>query len=93
MFSQNPCVKAVTPHVTVFGDRAFRELIKVKRGPKGGANKGPSSQGHGFFSSVYRYKTWDIRRPSTKILMLSNCGAGEDSCESLGQQGDPTSPS
>ena len=28
---------------------------------------------------MYRYKTWDIRRPSTKILMLSNCGAGEDS--------------
>ena len=50
MFSQNPCVKAVTPHVTVFGDRAFRELIKVKRGPKGGANKGPYSQGYGFSS-------------------------------------------
>ena len=26
-------------------------------------------------------------------LMLSNCGAREDSCESLGQQGDPTRPS
>ena len=50
MFSQNPCVKAVTPHVTVFGDRAFRELIKVKRGPKGGANKGPSGQVYGFSS-------------------------------------------
>ena len=25
--------------------------------------------------------------------MLSNCGAGEDSCESLGLQGDQTSPS
>ena len=25
-------------------------------------------------------------------LMLSNCGAGEDSRESLGQQGDQTSP-
>ena len=25
--------------------------------------------------------------------MLLNCGAGEDSCESLGLQGDPTSPS
>ena len=24
--------------------------------------------------------------------MLLNCGAGEDSCESLGLQGDPTSP-
>ena len=30
-------------------------------------------------------------RLSTKELMLSHCGAGEDSWESLGQQGDPTS--
>ena len=36
MFSQNSCVEAITPDVVVFGDRAFRELIKVKRGPKGG---------------------------------------------------------
>ena len=26
-------------------------------------------------------------------LMVLNCGVGEDSGESLGQQGDPTSPS
>ena len=25
--------------------------------------------------------------------MLLNCGVGEDTCESLGLQGDPTSPS
>ena len=30
---------------------------------------------------------------STKKLMLLNCGVGEDSWESLGLQGDPTSPS
>ena len=30
-------------------------------------------------------------RLSTKELMLSNCGAGEDACESLGLQGDQTS--
>ena len=30
---------------------------------------------------------------STEELMLLSCGAGEDSRESLGQQGDPTSPS
>ena len=30
---------------------------------------------------------------SAKKLMLSNCGAGEDSLESLGQQGDQTSQS
>ena len=37
----------------------------------------------------------DVRagRLSAKGLMLSNCGAGEDSWESLGQQGDKTSQS
>ena len=30
---------------------------------------------------------------NAKELMLLNCGAGEDSWESLGLQGDPTSPS
>ena len=29
----------------------------------------------------------------TEELMLLNCGVGEDSQESLGLQGDPTSPS
>ena len=29
---------------------------------------------------------------STEELMLLNCDVGEDSCESLGLQGDPTSP-
>ena len=32
------------------------------------------------------------RKLSTKELMLLNCGIGEDSWESLGLQGDPTSP-
>ena len=33
------------------------------------------------------------RKLSTEDLMLLNCGVGEDSWESLGLQGDPTSPS
>ena len=33
------------------------------------------------------------RKLSTKKLMILNCGVGEDSWESLGLQGDPTSPS
>ena len=33
------------------------------------------------------------KRPSTEELMLSNCGAGEDSGESLGLQRDQTSQS
>ena len=32
------------------------------------------------------------RRLSTEELMLLNCGVGEESWESLGLQGDPTSP-
>ena len=34
-----------------------------------------------------------LRRLSAEELMLLNYGAGEDSCKSLGLQGDPTSPS
>ena len=37
-----------------------------------------------------RFGLW--RKLSTKELMLLNCGVGEDSWESLGLQGDPTSP-
>ena len=33
------------------------------------------------------------RKLSAEVLMLLNCGVGEDSCESLGLQGDPTSQS
>ena len=36
---------------------------------------------------------WTIKKLSTKELMFLNCGAGEDSRESLGLQGDPASPS
>ena len=36
---------------------------------------------------------WTIKKLSTEELMLLHCGIGEDSWESLGLQGDPTSPS
>ena len=53
------------------------------------ANKGPYSQGYGISCSHIRFMRAGLwRRQSTKELMLSNCGAGEDSLESLGQQGD-----
>ena len=42
---------------------------------------------------VYGCESWSIKKLSTEELMLLNCGVGEDSCESLGLQGDPTSPS
>ena len=58
------------------------------------ANKGPSSQGYGFSSGHLWMWELDCEEPLTgEELMLLNCGVGEDSCESLGLQGDPTSPS
>ena len=39
---------------------------------------------------VYGCESWTVKKSD---LMLLNCGVGEDSCESLGLQGDPTSPS
>ena len=42
---------------------------------------------------VYGCESCTIRKLSAKELMLLNRGAGEDSWESLGLQGDPTSPS
>ena len=56
------------------------------------ANKGPYSQGYGI-SSCHVW-IWELDyKESSEELMLLNCGAGEDSWESLGLQGDPTSPS
>ena len=42
---------------------------------------------------MYGCESWTIKKLSAKELMLLNCGVGEDSLESLGLQGDPTSPS
>ena len=41
---------------------------------------------------MYGYESWTIKL-SAEELMLLNCDVGEDSWESLGLQGDPTSPS
>ena len=42
---------------------------------------------------MYGCESWTIRRLSAEELILLDRGAGEDSCESLGQQGDQTSQS
>ena len=42
---------------------------------------------------MYGCESWTIKKLSAKELMLLNCGVGEDSQESLGLQGDPTSAS
>ena len=41
----------------------------------------------------YGCKSWTIRKLNTEELMLLNCAAGGDSCESLRQQADQTSQS
>ena len=42
---------------------------------------------------MYGCESWTIKKAECEELMLLNCGVGEDSWESLGLQGDPTSPS
>ena len=42
---------------------------------------------------MYGCENWTVKKLSAEKLMLLNCGVGEDSWESLGLQGDPTSPS
>ena len=42
---------------------------------------------------MYGCESWTIKKAEAKELIPSNCGAGEDSWESLGQQGDQTSHS
>ena len=56
------------------------------------AYKGQSSQSYGFSSS--HVQMWELdnkKRLSTEEMMPTKCGAGEDSSESLGLQGDQTS--
>ena len=38
-------------------------------------------------------ESWTIKKAEHQRMMLLNCGVGEDSWESFGQQGDPTSQS
>ena len=45
-----------------------------------------------FLWSCVNVRVGVCRKLSAKELMLLNCGVGEDSCNSLGLQGDPTSP-
>ena len=56
------------------------------------ANKGPSSRGYGFSSGHVWMWELDYRRLSTEELMLLNCGVGDFSWESLGQQGQQGDP-
>ena len=42
---------------------------------------------------MYESESWTVKKAEPEELMLLNCGVGEDSCELLGLQGDPTNPS
>ena len=42
---------------------------------------------------LYGCESWTIRKAEHRRIDALNCGIGEDSWESLGLQGDPTSPS
>ena len=46
----------------------------------------------GIYNINPKFKDGLWKKLSTKELMVLNCGVGEDSWESLGLQGDPTSP-
>ena len=41
---------------------------------------------------MYGCESWTVKKAECRRMMLLNCGVGEDSWESLGLQGDPTSP-
>ena len=49
----------------------------------------------GFPVAMYGCDSWTINKAECwrLMLLLLNCGVGEDSWESLGLRGDPTSPS
>ena len=46
-----------------------------------------------FLVVMYGCESWTVKKAEHEELMLLNCGVGEDSWESLGLQGNPTSPS
>ena len=50
-------------------------------------------QSYGFLVVMYGCESWTIKKAEYQNIMLLNCGVGGDSSESLGLQGDPTSPS
>ena len=38
------------------------------------------------------FESWTVKKAECRRIDVLNCGVGEDSCKSLGLQGDPTSP-
>ena len=46
-----------------------------------------------FPAVMYGCESWTVKKAEHRRIDVLNCGVGEDSCEFLGLQGDPTSPS
>ena len=46
-----------------------------------------------FPAVMYGCESWTVKKAEHQRIDALNCGVGEDSCESLGLQGDPTGPS
>ena len=75
-------------------EKLWPTLTDVKKQRHYFANKNLSSQSYGFSSGhVWIWELGCKKKLSTEELMLLNCDVEEDSWESLGLQGDPTSPS
>ena len=55
--------------------------------------KGLSSKAMVFPMVMYGCESWTIKKAEHRRSDVLNCGVGEDSFESIGLQGDPTSPS
>ena len=79
--SDSDCSHKIKRHL-LLGRKAMTNLDSVLR-----------SRDITLLTKVPTVKAMIFRRLSAKELMLLNCGAGEDSSESLGQQGDQTSQS
>ena len=48
--------------------------------------------GYGFPVVMYGCESWTVKKAECQRIDALNCGVGEDSLESHGLQGDPTSP-
>ena len=75
----------------LLGRKIMTNLKSILKSRHYFANQGSSSQDWFFQWSCMDVRVGLWRKLSTEELMLLNCGVGEESWESLGLQGDPTS--
>ena len=78
---------------SLLGRKAMTNLDRILESRDIILLQSPSSQTIVFPVVMYGCEIWNIKNAECQGLMLLNCGFGEGSLESLGQQGDPTSPS